>query len=81
MPAGVVFDGELIVWHGERTSLVVLQRRITAGRAVLRWRGSIRRTWSCSTCYATPRETSCLTFRWPNGVAGWSTCWPARRRG
>jgi ATP-dependent DNA ligase len=38
LPAGVVLDGELIVWRPgrERTSFADLQRRVTAGRRVVR---------------------------------------------
>jgi ATP-dependent DNA ligase len=36
VPPGVVLDGELIVWERERTNFALLQRRITAGRHLLR---------------------------------------------
>ncbi len=36
IPAGVVLDGELIVWERGQTNFAQLQRRITAGRALLR---------------------------------------------
>lgn len=36
VPAGVVLDGELIVWERERTNFALLQRRVTAGSHVLR---------------------------------------------
>ncbi|SIM72370.1 ATP-dependent DNA ligase [Micromonospora cremea] len=36
LPAGVVLDGELIVWQRGRTNFALLQRRITAGRGLLR---------------------------------------------
>ncbi|MET7668193.1 ATP-dependent DNA ligase [Micromonospora luteifusca] len=36
MPAGVVLDGELIVFERGRTNFAQLQRRITAGRGLLR---------------------------------------------
>ncbi|WP_234040465.1 ATP-dependent DNA ligase [Micromonospora coerulea] len=36
MPAGVVLDGELIVWERGRTNFAQLQRRVTAGRDLLR---------------------------------------------
>lgn len=32
LPHGVVLDGELVVWEGERTNFALLQRRVTAGR-------------------------------------------------
>lgn len=31
LPPGVVLDGELVVWEGERTSFAQLQRRLSAG--------------------------------------------------
>ena len=31
VPAGVVLDGELVIWHQERTSFALLQARVTAG--------------------------------------------------
>lgn len=34
LPAGVVLDGELIIWAGGRTSFTLLQRRLGAGAAV-----------------------------------------------
>ncbi|MFI5489193.1 ATP-dependent DNA ligase [Micromonospora echinaurantiaca] len=36
VPLGVVLDGELIVWERGRTNFALLQRRVTAGRALLR---------------------------------------------
>lgn len=36
IPPGVVLDGELIVWERGRTNFAQLQRRVTAGRALLR---------------------------------------------
>ncbi|WP_343443713.1 ATP-dependent DNA ligase [Micromonospora schwarzwaldensis] len=36
LPHGVVLDGELIVWERGRTNFALLQRRITAGRGLLR---------------------------------------------
>ncbi|MFC0504154.1 ATP-dependent DNA ligase [Micromonospora costi] len=36
IPAGAVLDGELIVWERGRTNFAQLQRRITAGRGLLR---------------------------------------------
>ncbi|RAN98245.1 DNA ligase (ATP) [Micromonospora noduli] len=36
LPPGVVLDGELIVWERGRTNFALLQRRVTAGRALLR---------------------------------------------
>ncbi|TCB87343.1 ATP-dependent DNA ligase [Micromonospora zingiberis] len=36
IPAGVVLDGELIVWERGQTNFAQLQRRITAGRALVR---------------------------------------------
>ncbi len=36
VPAGVVLDGELIVWERGRTNFAQLQRRVTAGRDLLR---------------------------------------------
>ncbi|MFG3702205.1 ATP-dependent DNA ligase [Micromonospora sp. NPDC047620] len=36
MPPGVVLDGELVVWERGRTNFAQLQRRVTAGRGVLR---------------------------------------------
>ncbi|MEU8265445.1 ATP-dependent DNA ligase [Micromonospora sp. NPDC048999] len=36
VPAGVVLDGELIVWDRGRTNFAQLQRRVTAGRDLLR---------------------------------------------
>ncbi|MFC7547350.1 ATP-dependent DNA ligase [Plantactinospora sp. GCM10030261] len=34
LPPGVVLDGELVVWDGERTSFARLQQRLSAGRRV-----------------------------------------------
>ncbi|MFV2104077.1 ATP-dependent DNA ligase [Micromonospora sp. LOL_024] len=36
VPPGVVLDGELIVWERGRTNFAQLQRRVTAGRGLLR---------------------------------------------
>ncbi|MFY1655857.1 ATP-dependent DNA ligase [Micromonospora sp. WMMD1274] len=36
IPPGVVLDGELIVWERGRTNFAQLQRRVTAGRGLLR---------------------------------------------
>lgn len=36
VPPGVVLDGELVVWEGGRTNFAQLQRRVTAGRGLLR---------------------------------------------
>nr|WP_279635743.1 ATP-dependent DNA ligase [Micromonospora inaquosa] len=36
LPPGVVLDGELIVWERGRTNFALLQRRLTAGRTLLR---------------------------------------------
>ncbi|MET7752377.1 ATP-dependent DNA ligase [Micromonospora sp. NPDC005367] len=36
LPAGVVLDGELIVWDRGRLNFAQLQRRVTAGRGLLR---------------------------------------------
>ncbi|MBM0237816.1 hypothetical protein JNW88_12775 [Micromonospora sp. ATA32] len=36
IPPGVVLDGELIVWDRGRTTFAQLQRRLTAGRGLLR---------------------------------------------
>ncbi|PZF97264.1 ATP-dependent DNA ligase [Micromonospora deserti] len=36
IPPGVVLDGELIIWEHGRTNFAQLQRRVTAGRALLR---------------------------------------------
>ncbi|KAB1103191.1 ATP-dependent DNA ligase [Micromonospora aurantiaca] len=36
LPHGVVLDGELIVWERGRTNFAQLQRRVTAGRGLLR---------------------------------------------
>lgn len=36
VPAGVVLDGELIIWDGDRTNFALLQRRVTSGVQVLR---------------------------------------------
>ncbi|WP_239098749.1 ATP-dependent DNA ligase [Micromonospora qiuiae] len=36
VPAGVVLDGELVVWVRGQTSFPLLQRRVTAGRGLLR---------------------------------------------
>ncbi|MFI6263282.1 ATP-dependent DNA ligase [Micromonospora sp. NPDC051006] len=36
IPAGVVLDGELVVWERGRTNFAQLQRRVSAGRALLR---------------------------------------------
>ncbi|MFI0797023.1 hypothetical protein ACH4OY_30725 [Micromonospora rubida] len=36
LPAGVVLDGELVVWQHERTNFALLQRRVTAGTGLLR---------------------------------------------
>jgi ATP-dependent DNA ligase len=36
LPPGVVLDGELVVWERGRTNFAQLQRRVTAGRGVLR---------------------------------------------
>ncbi|MEU5565553.1 ATP-dependent DNA ligase [Micromonospora musae] len=36
LPAGVVLDGELIVWERGRLNFAQLQRRVTAGRSLLR---------------------------------------------
>ncbi|MEU4778294.1 ATP-dependent DNA ligase [Micromonospora sp. NPDC023633] len=36
LPPGVVLDGELIVWERGRTNFAQLQRRVTAGRGLLR---------------------------------------------
>ncbi|SCL73640.1 ATP-dependent DNA ligase [Micromonospora peucetia] len=36
LPPGVVLDGELIVWERGRTNFALLQRRVTAGRGLLR---------------------------------------------
>ncbi|MGX1612575.1 ATP-dependent DNA ligase [Micromonospora chalcea] len=36
VPPGVVLDGELIVWESGRTNFAQLQRRVTAGRDLLR---------------------------------------------
>ncbi|MFG1952484.1 ATP-dependent DNA ligase [Micromonospora sp. NPDC048830] len=36
LPPGVVLDGELVVWDRGRTNFALLQRRVTAGRDVVR---------------------------------------------
>lgn len=36
LPAGVVVDGEIVVWERGRTNFAQLQRRVTAGRGLLR---------------------------------------------
>ncbi|MGS2615155.1 ATP-dependent DNA ligase [Micromonospora sp. LZ34] len=36
IPPGVVLDGELVVWERGRTNFAQLQRRVTAGRGLLR---------------------------------------------
>ncbi|WP_255420255.1 MULTISPECIES: hypothetical protein [Micromonospora] len=36
VPPGAVLDGELVVWERGRTNFALLQRRVTAGRQLLR---------------------------------------------
>ncbi|MCW3820213.1 hypothetical protein ONA91_37870 [Micromonospora sp. DR5-3] len=80
VPPGVVLDGELIVWEGGRTNFAQLQRRVTAGRALLRLAREFPAHYVLFDLLADAGGQVIVDLPRPSVGPGWSGSSPTRRR-
>jgi ATP-dependent DNA ligase len=79
MPAGVVLDGELIVWERDRTNFALLQRRVTAGARVLRMAREYPAHYVVFDLLRDHDGTLLLDVPLSQRRAGWPPCSPMHR--